>query len=221
MINFPRINLKNENLLIILSLLFLTLYICSKVSVNIMVGFILIIVFLNYYKSLYKEVNDDLFIKNENDINYNNKIEKLLLELKKYEKISPYKYKRGIDFWKSFINEINLLEDDKLYNYNQHFENAEYYLNQSVNTFMSFGTESEERKYIHAMKYNDFETTKELNRVSRISKELHAEGYNILYNLSLRLNKRWREKPNIHNKEIVLNYPKPNDKSNQKFDYFN
>ena len=50
MINFPRINLKNENLLIILSLLFLTLYICSKVSVNIMVGFILIIVFLNYYK---------------------------------------------------------------------------------------------------------------------------------------------------------------------------
>ena len=221
MINFPRINLKNENLLIILSSLFLTLYICSKLSVNIMVGFILIIVFLNYYKSLYKEVNEDLFVKNENDINYNNKIEKLLLELKNYEKISPYKYKRGIDFWKSFINEINLLEDDKLYNYNQHFENAEYYLNQSVNTFMSFGTESEERKYIHAMKYNDFENTKELNRVSRISKELHEEGYSILYNLSLRLNKRWREKPNIHNKEIVLNYPKPNDKLNKKFDYFN
>ena len=84
-----------------------------------------------------------------------------------------------------------------------------------------FGTESEERKYIHAMKYNDFENTKELNRVTRISKELYNEGYNILYNLSLRLNKRWSEKPNIHNKEIVLNYPKPNDKSNKMFDYFN
>lgn len=220
MINFPRINLKNENFLIILSLLLFTLYISSKVSVNVMVGFILIIVFLNYYKSIYKEVNNELFVKKENDINYNNKIEKLLLEMKNYEKKSPYKYKRGIDFWKSFINEINLLEDEKLYNYSQHFENAEYYLKHSVNTFMSFGTESEGRKYIDAMKYNDFETTKELNRVSRISRELHKEGYNILYNLSLRLNKRWMEKPNIHNKEIILNYPKPNDKTNKNFDYF-
>lgn len=220
MINFPRINLKNENLLIIISLLILALYISSKVSVNVMVGFILIIVFLNYYKSLYKEVNDDLFIKKANDINYNNKIEKLLLELKNYEKISPYKYNKGIQLWKSFINEINNLEDDKLYNYNQHFENAEYYLKQSVNTFMSFGVESEERKYIHAVKFNDFENTKELNRVSRISRELHEEGYNILYNLSLRLNKRWRENPNIHNKEIVLNYPQPNEKNKKNYDYF-
>lgn len=220
MINFPRINLKNENLLIIISLLILALYISSKVSINVMVGFILIIVFLNYYKSLYKEVNDDLFIKKANDINYNNKIEKLLLELKNYEKISPYKYNKGIQLWKSFINEINTLEDDKLYNYNQHFENAEYYLKQSVNTFMSFGIESEERKYIHAIKFNDFENTKELNRVSRISRELHEEGYNILYNLSLRLNKRWRENPNIHNKEIVLNYPQPNEKNKKNYDYF-
>lgn len=220
MINFPRINLKNENLLIIISLLILALYISSKVSINVMVGFILIIVFLNYYKSLYKEVNDDLFIKKANDINYNNKIEKLLLELKNYEKISPYKYNKGIQLWKSFINEINTLEDDKLYNYNQHFENAEYYLKQSVNTFMSFGIESEERKYIHAVKFNDFENTKELNRVSRISRELHEEGYNILYNLSLRLNKRWRENPNIHNKEIVLNYPQPNEKNKKNYDYF-
>ena len=220
MINFPRINLKNENLLIIISLLILALYISSKVSVNVMVGFILIIVFLNYYKSLYKEVNDDLFIKKANDINYNNKIEKLLLEIKNYEKISPYKYTKGIQLWKSFINEINDLEDDKLYNYNQHFENAEYYLKQSVNTFMSFGVESEERKYIHAVKFNDFENTKELNRVSRISRELHEEGYNILYNLSLRLNKRWRENPNIHNKEIVLNYPQPNEKNRKNYDYF-
>jgi len=220
MINFPRINLKNENLLIIISLLILALYISSKVSINVMVGFILIIVFLNYYKSLYKEVNDDLFIKKSNDINYNNKIEKLLLELKNYEKISPYKYNKGIQLWKSFINEINNLEDDKLYNYNQHFENAEYYLKQSVNTFMSFGVESEERKYIHAVKFNDFEDTKELNRVSRISRELHEEGYNILYNLSLRLNKRWKENPNIHNKEIVLNYPQPNEKNKKNYDYF-
>lgn len=220
MINFPRINLKNENLLIIISLLILALYISSKVSINVMVGFILIIVFLNYYKSLYKEVNDDLFIKKSNDINYNNKIEKLLLELKNYEKISPYKYNKGIQLWKSFINEINILEDDKLYNYNQHFENAEYYLKQSVNTFMSFGVESEERKYIQAIKFNDFENTKELNRVSRISRELHEEGYNILYNLSLRLNKIWRENPNIHNKEIVLNYPQPNEKNKKNYDYF-
>ena len=220
MIHFPRINLKNENLLVILFSLFLALYICSKISVNIMIGFILIIVFLNYYKTIYKDINNQLFVKDGNDINYNNKIEVLLLELKNYENISPYKYKKGFKLWKAFIDEISFLENDNVYNYNQHFENAEFYFKASINTFMSFGMESEGRKYIDSMEYGDFENTKELNRVSRITRELHQEGYNILYNLSIRLNKRWQENPNVHNKEIVINYPQPHDKKKKNHDYF-
>lgn len=220
MINFPRINLKNENILVIIFLLSIFLYICSKVSINVIVGFIFIIIFLTYYKDVYKDVTSDLFTKRDNDINYNNKIENILLELKKYEKISPYNYNKSIDLWKSFINEISILENEKLYNYSQHFENAEFYLKGSVNSFISLGVELPDRKYIHAMKYNDFENTKELNKVSKLSRELYQEGYNILYNLSLKLNKKWLDNPNIHNKEIVLNYPHPYDKKKSKYDYF-
>jgi hypothetical protein len=220
MINLPKINLKNQNTLIIFFLLFIILYICSNVSSNVLIGTIMIIIFLKYYKTVYKDINKDLFMKKENDLNYNNKIENLLSELENYKKISPYKYNKGIEQWKSFINELSLLEDDKLYNYSQHFENALLYLKESTNTFMSFGVESKERKYVDGMEYGDFENTKELNRISKISRELYDEGYKILYNLSLRLNNKWLKNPNIHNKEIVLNYPQPNDKTRKNYDYF-
>ena len=63
------------------------------------------------------------------------------------------------------------------------------------------------------MEYGDFENSKELKRVSNIIRELYKEGYSLLYNLSLRLNKRWEENPNIHNKEIIFNTPEPRDKN--------
>ena len=45
--------------------------------------------------------------------------------------------------------------------------------------------------------------------ISEIVKELNKEGYNILYNLSMELNEKWNKSPNIHTKEIVMDYPLP------------
>ena len=84
---------------------------------------------------------------------------------------------------------------------------------------MGVVSESKERKYLDGMEYGDFENTKELKRGSKIVKQLYLEGYNILYNLSLRLNKRWEKEPNIHNKEIILNVPEPHNHKNNKYKY--
>ena len=56
--------------------------------------------------------------------------------------------------------------------------------------------------------------------ISKISKELYKEGYDILYNMSISLNKKWKEKPNIHTKEIILDYPLAMNESDSNFDYY-
>ena len=220
MINFPRVNLKDNKLLIMVSLLLLMIHICSHLSMNLLISFIFIILFLLHYKKTYKEIKKDLFLEKGTDINYNNRIQDLLLELKKYKDISPYSYNEGKKLWKMFINEIIILENERLYNYVQHFENAQLYLKEATNIFIELGTGTNERKYIDAIEYNDFEDTKDLNHISKISKELYQEGHNILYNISLRLNERWKKDPNIHNKEIIINYTQPLDKNITKYEYF-
>ena len=57
--------------------------------------------------------------------------------------------------------------------------------------------------------------------ITSVSQELYQEGYSILYNLSLRLNKKWKENPHVMNKEIVFEHPTPFDKSSSfHYDYY-
>ena len=49
---------------------------------------------------------------------------------------------------------------------------------------------------------------------------LMKEGYDILYNLSIYLNKKWVEKPNIHTKEIIFDYPLAINDTDTNFDYY-
>tara|TARA_Y100001936_G_C16084493_1_gene680556 strand:+ start:199 stop:750 length:552 start_codon:yes stop_codon:yes gene_type:complete len=182
------------------------------------------IILINQYSSLKENIGTKLINNKEKSpplINYNNKIEDLLNEIKKYKKMSRYNYKRGMHYWYQFVKTIDLLENDDLYNYNQYFENAFYYLRISTNIFQSFGIEAEERNYIDTIKYNDFEVSKDMMNITKVVKELYKEGYLILYNLSLRLNKKWEENPHILNKEIIFNHPLPFDKtSTNNYDYY-
>ena len=145
----------------------------------------------------------------EVDTYYNNNIKKLIKKLKKYKHLSPYNYIKGISLWKVFIKHLEKLEDKKLYNYSQYFENAYFNLKTSINTFMEISTNSNELKYIDGMEYGDFDNSKELKTISNIVKELYKEGYNLLLNVSGVLNQKWNESPNIHNKEIIFNTPEP------------
>ena len=90
-----------------------------------------------------------------------------------------------------------------------------------MNLFQALGVEAKERKYIDAAKYNDFEDSKDLMEITNVVKELYRECYSIMYNLSLRLNEKWKNNPHVLNKEIVFDHPLPFDKrSSEHFDYY-
>lgn len=153
-------------------------------------------------------------------INYNSKIENILESLKKFKKKSKNQYLKGIYYWNKFIKTVQILEDDSLQNYNPYFDKAFDYLKESVNYFHSINTDVPERDLVDGLKYNDFTNAKKTKEVAKLSKELYKEGYLILYNLSLKLNKKWKENPNINNKQIILDHPLPYNDKNTSFDFY-
>jgi|TARA_Y100000389_G_C17261758_1_gene413387 hypothetical protein len=224
MINFPEIELKDKNILIIIFVIALMLFFFNYLDIKVLISILVIFYIINQYPNLKKNINENILDKNNKSkipIKYNHKISKLLSKLKKYKKKSPYNYKQGMYYWTQFMKLIDLLEKDDLHHYNQYFENAHHYLQKATNTFQSLGIEAEERKYIQALKFNDFENSKELSKISKVSKQLHQEGYLLLYNLSLRLNKKWERSPSVFNNQIVLDHPMPNDKFlSNNFDFY-
>ena len=221
MINFPEIDLKNKNMKIILFLLIIFLFFLNNLEIKGLLSILVLIIIINQFSLTKKNINKSLFKKGDTiNINYNNKIENLLLKIKMYEKKSPYNYKQGIHYWKLFLKNIDILENNELYMYNQYFENAHQYLVSAVNIFQGLGVEAEERKYIQATKYNDFQNSKDLMEITGVVKELYHEAYTILYNLSLRLNKKWKENPHVLNKEIIFNVPSPYEKNLTDFNFY-
>ena len=185
MINFTEIDLKNKNRIIIFILSLFLLFL-NHFETKTLVSILVMIILINQYSSLKENIGTKLINNKQKSpplINYNNKIEGLLNEIKKYKKMSRYNYKRGMHYWYQFVKAIDLLENDDLYNYNQYFENAFYYLRISTNIFQSFGVEAEERNYIDAIKYNDLEVSKDMMNITKVVKELYKDGYLILYNL--------------------------------------
>lgn len=220
MINFPEIDLKNEKLLISIFLIVVGLLFFNVLEIKSLISIIVIVLIVINYSEVKKKLSEDLFKKSDKiSVNYNNNIENLLNRLKKYKKIDKNGYRSGMKYWYKFIETINLLEDDNIHNYNQYFENAQLYLKESINSFQSLSINSYDERYIEALKYGNFDETKEMKDISEIVNKLNKEGYNILYNLSLELNEKWNKNPNIHTKEIVMEYPLPVNHSDQGFDF--
>ena len=105
---------------------------------------ILVIIFLiNQSSMIKKNINQKIIKQGDKDenliLNYNNKIANLLKKVKKYKKKSPTNYKEGMYYWTQFIKQINILENDNLFNYVQYFEKAHTYLQKATNIFQGFG----------------------------------------------------------------------------------
>ena len=139
------------------------------------------------------------------DMYYNNNLNKLLHELKEYKKYNRVSYKEGTKCMRKFIKIIHILEHDKIYNYNQYFENAYIYLKDSINHFQSITISLPERTLKDGIKYGDFEATKKTNKLGKLCKDIYNECYNILLNLSIEFNEKWRNDPNIYTREIDMN----------------
>ena len=205
----------NELIMIIVGIILLY-YLDIKYIVIILLAFFI----LNDYKNIKKKVIDIVKPNKKEKIEYTDKISEILNKLKKYEKTSKNQYLRGLYYWKKFIKKIKKLENDKLLNFNQYFDRAFDYLKQSVNYFHSINVDVKERELLHGIKRGDYTNAKKTKEIASLAKELYNEGYLILYNLSLRLNERWKENPNINNKQIVLDHPLPFNSEDSSFDFF-
>jgi len=207
--------LTNKNLLILSSIIILYLVI-ERFDSKIIIAIFVILYFLKEYSGVIEnKFNDIINVKNDY-VNYNSSIEGLLKKIKKYKKNNELNYSEGIYYWKLFMKQIKTLEHKDLFNYHQYFDKAESYFKKSINSFQSITVSTKERTLLDGIKYEDYDYSKDL---SNLIKDLYKEGYLLLYNISLRLNEKWKENPNIHNKQIVFDYPLPNS-NNDNNEYY-
>ena len=127
MINFPEIDLKNKKIRVIIFILAILLFFLNNLETNTLVSILIVFVMITQYSTMKENINSKIINQKETSpllLNYNNKIENLLKEIKKYRKKSPHNYKEGMYYWVHFMKNIDLLEDHHLYNYNHYFDNA-------------------------------------------------------------------------------------------------
>ena len=222
MIEFPDINFKSMKVQIIFFSLLWLVFIMKNMDISTLVSIIVVVVLITHSSNALDTINKKVFEKDDKEkYNYNNQIEIILKELETYKEGNEVIYRQSMYYWSHFIKNIKLLEDETLYNYNHYFDRAFMYLQKSSNSFLTLGTSMSERIFVDGLKHNDFTNSKELMNISRLTKNLYKEGYLLLYNLSLRLNKKWKDNPHIYNKEIVLEHPLPYDKLNKgSYDFY-
>jgi len=143
--------------------------------------------------------------RTKREIHFSDELDKYLHKMKKFRKYNPQSYDSGYNYMKMFIYIIHDLEKDDISHPKQYFENAQLYLKKSLNLFQSIGLSVPEENMIHALKYNKFESNKLSNRIGKLCKKIYKHCFYILYNLSLRFNEDFFEKPDIYKCEIELN----------------
>ena len=139
------------------------------------------------------------------EIHFSDELDKYLHKLRRFRKYNPNSYDEGYNYIKMFMHTVHDLEKDDISHPKQYFENCQLYLKKSLNLFQSIGLSVPEEKYIHALKYNKFESNKLSKRIGKLCKKIYKHCYYILYNLSLRFNEDFFEKPDIYKCEIELN----------------
>ena len=205
------------NIKMILIICIIIILAARNLETNVIIIISILIYIFIYYKQIketfseiknsekkYERVIEDNH-RFKREIHFSEDLNKYLHKLRKYRKYNPNSYDEGYKYIKMFMYIIHDLEKDHISHPKQYFENAQLYLKKSLNLFQSITVSVPEEKYIHSLKYNKFETTKLGNRVGKLCKKIHKHCYYLLYNLSLRFNEDFFEKPNIYKTEINLN----------------
>ena len=177
---------------------------------------ILLFIFVNYKSILntFDDIKDkenrvERVIENnrrvKHEIHFSEELDKYLHKMRRFRKYNPQSYDSGYDYIKMFMYTVHDLERDDISHPKQYFENAQLYLKKSLNLFQAITLSVPEEKYIHSLKYNQFESNKLSNRIGQLCKKIHKHCYYLLYNLSLRFNEDFFNKPDIYKTEINLN----------------
>jgi len=222
----------NIKILIIVALIVILIFKDVNINIILILGFILNIFLyhkqiINIFGEIDKsETKTERIIENnkryKKEIRFNDKINKIIKKLRKYRKYNLNSYDEGYNNLKQFMFIINDLERIDIGHPKQYFENAELHLKQSLNYFQSISISVPEEKLIDGLKYNKYETTKLGNRIGKLCKSLHKQCYYLLFNLSLRLNEKWDEQPDIYMSQITMNYQnvEPNNISDYNWELY-
>ncbi len=210
------INLIRENLeiVILFFIIFMIMYHYFQVNILLIcILLLLIIIFNNDLIKILKDLKNDkkeILIENntrkKKELYSNKELDDIILKLKKFRKYNQDAYDKGIKYLEMFLFTIHDLEKDNISHPRQYFENAELYLSKSLNSFQSISISVPEEKFIETLKYNKFNPSKLANKIGLLCKKLHKNCYYLLYNLSLRFNDDWENKPDIYKNEISYNY---------------
>jgi len=193
-------------------IMLLSISILSLFEQKTIISIIVIVLVISYNIPLMKVGNTEEKIKEEikkqeisDDMYYNTTIHDILVKLHKFKKYNKISYKQGVKYLRKFFKTIRILEHNTQMNPNQYFDNATLYLKTSINHFQSITISLPERNMIHALKYGDFESTKKVNELGNLCKQLYNECHYILINLSIKFNEEWTKNPTIYTKEIDMN----------------
>lgn len=222
----------NIKIIILIIIIFILLLKNFDINIIFILGFLLNI-FL-YHKEIIKILNDLIKSKNKyekiiednqrqkKDITFDTEITKIMDKLKKYSKYNKNSYEEGYNHMKNFMIIIHDLERSDIGHPRQYFENAEFHLKKSLNSFQSISFSVPEENFIKSLKYNKYEQTKLGNKIGKLCKRLHKHCHYLLYNLSLRFNEDWSNKPDIYKTEINYNYEnvEPNEYDYEKWNLY-
>jgi len=222
----------NIKVLLLLSVIFILTVQYLKIKTVISI-FLILFVFIfhsnisNTFLEIKKdETNSERIIENnkrtKKEINFNEEISKIITKLKRYRKYNTNAYDEGYNYLKMYMFIIHDLERDDISHPRQYFENAELYLEKSLNNFQSMSISVPEETYNESLKYNKFESSKLGNRIGKLCKKLHKHCYYLLYNLSLRFNEDWIKDPDTYKSEITMNIDnvKPLHDLDFRWDYY-
>ena len=148
-------------------------------------------------------INDN--IKEKKELHINDHINEIIKELRHYKKYNQNAYREGYKYLKLFLYSLYELEHNDIKHGNIIFDNTFLYLRESVNNFQSISVAVPQESFYHSIKRNNFKGNKLGNNIGELCKKLYQEGYYLLTNMSLKLNEKWADKPDIYNKQIDIN----------------
>ena len=103
-LNVPEIDFKNKQFLIIIFIVVVSFFLFNALEVKSLISIILLIIIIINYSNVKSLLSNNLFKDTATiSVNYNNKIEELLKQIKKYKKRDRMGYINGMKYWYNFI----------------------------------------------------------------------------------------------------------------------
>ena len=160
---------------------------------DVLLLIILLIFLLQFEIKFMIIISIGLFIIYKFFVNYSvndtqkNTLKDLLNDIDKYKNINIDSYKLGLKYFNLFNKDILNVDDIHTY------DKKELYLNKSIDYFNNL--------YLINMDIN----------YKYLIDSLNEYGLSLLKNVSVKLNKKWEDNPNITMRQIIFNEPLPHN----------